>query len=105
MLSNKKKVGLVSLAVAGALAAAAPMALAGDGHDRDRGPRGEVDARTCAFVSGDQATSGENGASLANVLAQAPITGNVGNIGNCSDFLNDNLSRNSILSPGSGDVQ
>lgn len=92
---SKKKLGLVVAGTAATLAAAAPFAFAGD-YGHDEGEHHGAPAKACAFEGGDADAKGKivtEGS--ANALAQAPIAGsNIGQAGNCSDFLNDNVRDN-----------
>lgn len=93
-MMNKKKAGLITAGVVTVLVAAAPLAFATEGpHGPHKGPDKGAD---CAFVGGDGlAGSLVPGGGLVNAVVQAPISGNnIANIGNCSDFLNDNLNGN-----------
>lgn len=90
---NKKKAGLVTAGVVTALVAASPLAFAGEDH-HGKGPHGG-DAKVCGFEGGDGAAGSLVGGGLLNAVVQAPISGNnIANIGNCSEFLNDNLNDN-----------
>ncbi len=93
-MNTRKKAGLVTTGVVTVLVAASPLAFATDhGHDRKpHHPGGQV----CGFEGGDGAAGSlVEGDSLINGVVQAPIAGNnIANIGNCSDFLNDNLNDN-----------
>lgn len=88
-----KKAGVVAAGVLAALLTLSPIASATEGpHGHGHGHGG----KDCSFQGGSSgAQSSITGDSLANVVAQAPIGGNnVANIGNCSEFLNDNLNGN-----------
>lgn len=91
---NVKKVGLISAGVLTALLAASPLAFATDGHDKGhhRGPDGKV----CVFDGGNGGAGAlVPGGGLVDALVQAPVAGNnIANIGNCSNFLNNNLNNN-----------
>ncbi|TCK24718.1 hypothetical protein [Pseudonocardia endophytica] len=92
---NKKKAGFITAGVVTALVAASPLAFATEGgHDKDW-HKGGPD-QVCVTNGGDGgALSLIPGGSLANAVVQAPVAGNnIANIGNCSNFLNDNLNGN-----------
>lgn len=92
---SKKKLGLVVAGTAVSLAAAAPFAFAGD-YGNDKGGHQGAPAKACAFEGGDADAKGKIVTEdSANALAQAPVAGsNIGQVGNCSDFLNDNVRDN-----------
>lgn len=93
---NKKKAGLITAGVATALVAASPLAFAGEGHDKPHGHgHGKQDVQACEFDGGNGGAGSLIGGGLVNGVVQAPIAGNnIANIGNCSDFLNNNLNDN-----------
>ncbi|TCK24720.1 hypothetical protein [Pseudonocardia endophytica] len=84
-----KKAGCVVAGVVAAMIALTPIASATEA------PHGH-DGKQCSFVAGSSgADSSITGDSLANAVAQAPVGGNnAANVGNCSDFLNNNLNGN-----------
>jgi len=91
---NFKKAGLITAGVVTTVLAASPLAFATDHHDKHGGHGGG--GERCAFVGGNGgAGSLDAGGSLIDAVVQAPIAGNnIANIGNCSDFLNNNLNDN-----------
>jgi hypothetical protein len=90
---NKKKAGFITAGVVTALVAASPLAFATEGHDKG-GPHGGP-GQVCVTDGGNGGAVGGVGGGLVNALVQAPIAGNnIANIGNCSNFLNDNLNGN-----------
>ena len=94
-MNSKKKAGLITAGVVTALVAASPLAFATDkGHDKGHhGPHG--DTKVCNIEGGDGAAGSLVGGGLINAVVQAPVAGNnIANIGNCSEFLNDNLNDN-----------
>jgi hypothetical protein len=94
-----KKLGLVTVGVTATLMAAAPLASATTSHhDSDDGG-----SSGCAFVAGNGGDAGSGDASGllggATGLNAGGIGGsNIGNIGDCSSFLNGNLNGNHVLS-------
>ena len=96
-MNSKKKAGLITAGVVTALVAASPLAFATDkgdhGHGHGHGPHG--DAKVCNIEGGDGGAGSLVGGGLINAVVQAPVAGNnIANIGNCSEFLNDNLNDN-----------
>ena len=92
---NKKKAGFITAGVVTALVAASPLAFATEGgHDKgwQKGGPGQV----CQFNGAPAGAVGvAPGGGLVDALVQAPIGGNnIANIGNCSNFLNNNLNNN-----------
>ncbi|MEJ8279739.1 hypothetical protein [Pseudonocardia spirodelae] len=99
---SKKKIGLVVAGTAATLAAAAPFAFAGD-YGHDKGDHHGAPAKACAFEGGDAAAEGKVRSDFGAALAQAPVAGsNIGQAGNCSDFLNDNVRDNLNGDNGNG---
>jgi hypothetical protein len=95
-----KKLGLVTVGVTASLMAAAPLASATTTHhDSDEGSS----SSGCAFTGG---TGGDAGSGDAEGLlvgatglnAAGNGGSNIGNIADCSSFLNGNLNGNHVLS-------
>ena len=96
-----KKLGMVTVGVTAGLMVAAPFASAGQApqHQDHHGAK----CSGCAFTggTGEGSSSGEAKGALAAVSG-ATVGGlggsNIGNIADCSSFLNDNLNGNQLLS-------
>ncbi len=93
---NLKKAGLITAGTVAVLVAASPLAFATEHNDHGRGHGHGGGGQVCAFDGGNGgAGSLIAGNSLVNGVVQAPISGNnILNVGNCSDFLNNNLNDN-----------
>jgi len=94
-----KKLGLVTVGVTAGLMAAAPLASATPSHhDSDEGS-----SSSCAFTGGTGGTARSGDAEGLLVGATGLNAGgtggsNIGNIADCSSFLNGNLNGNHVLS-------
>ncbi len=100
-----KKLGLVTVGVTAGLMAAAPLASATTTH-HDGGDEG---SSSCSFTggTGEGSRGGDANGALAGIggAAVGGIGGNnIANIADCSDFLNDNLNGNQVLSNNDVDL-
>jgi hypothetical protein len=98
-----KKLGLVTVGVTASLMAAAPLASATPSHhDSDEGSSSSSSSG-CAFTGGTGGSARSGDATGLLVGATGLNAGgaggsNIGNIGDCSSFLNGNLNGNHVLS-------
>lgn len=94
-MNTKKKAGLITAGVVTALVAASPLAFATDHGHGGKGPH-HGGGQVCGVEGGNGGAGAlVEGDSLINGIVQAPIAGNnILNVGNCSNFLNDNLNDN-----------